>query len=190
MSDQSQIDSLDDLLARAENFAGFSMCSSGKVPPVLFAASPGGPIFFMPSSLADVRAKDNFANAARLICVAHSATAVVMVLEAWMKLAKSDGSLDLNEPPSEAWDRQEIVLLTGETHSGIKQKILPIIRTDAGGFFGFGEFQGPFPTSFEGRFAQMLPTKKPTLEMQNRARMFLVALGITAGSLGREPSSN
>ena len=75
MSHEPPNQTLDDLMARAENFAGFSMRSAGKVPPAMLAASPGGPIFYLPTSMASVRAKDNFANTARLICVAHGATA-------------------------------------------------------------------------------------------------------------------
>ena len=41
----------------------------------MLAVGAGGPICFIPSSLKDERAKDNFASIARLICVAHAATA-------------------------------------------------------------------------------------------------------------------
>ena len=140
--------SLDDLLARAEDLALFSMRARGKVLPTLLAVGPGGPLFFVPASLKDERAKDQFANLARLICIAHAATAAVMILEAWMKLASADGKLDLTVPPSESMDRKEVVVLTGESRTGCRQKMLPLIRTGAGGFFGFGEFEGPEPTSF------------------------------------------
>ncbi len=38
----------------------------------------------------------------------------------------------MSEPPSEAFDRQEVVVLTGETATQGEQKLLPIIHTDAG----------------------------------------------------------
>ena len=189
MPNQKPLETLDDLLARAEAFAGFSMRSGGKVPPALFASSPGGQVFFMASAMPDVRAKDNFANTARLICVAHAATAAVMVLDAWMKVAKKDGSLDLSEPPSEALDRKEVVVITGETRGGSKQKILPIIRTDAGGFFGFGDYDGRL-TSFTGRFSQILPPKKPSAEMQRHAYQLLAAMGVAAAAHRRDSSTN
>ncbi len=182
--------SLDDLLARAENFALFSLRSGGKVPPALLALGPGGPLFFVPATLADERAKDNFANTARLICVAHAATAAVMILEAWMKLAAPDGSLDLSVPPSESLLRKEIVLLTGESRAGVQQKILPILRTGAGSFFGFGEFEGPSATSFQGRFAQILPPQPPTAGDQAKARTLLAAMGVTAAAFRRDWSAN
>ena len=87
MSQTSPSQSLDGLLFRAEEFARFSLRARGQVPPALLALGPDGPLFFIPSHLADERAKDNFATAARLICIAHAATAAVMILEAWMNLA-------------------------------------------------------------------------------------------------------
>ena len=166
------------------------MRSGGKVPPTLLADTPGGPLFFVPSTLADERAKDNFANTARLICVAHAATAAVMILEAWMKTAAPDGTLDLTVPPSQSLHRREVVMLAGESRAGFKQKILPIIRTGAGGFFGFGEFDAPAATSFQGRFAQILPPKLPSPEMVAKARVVLAAMGVTAENLRRDWSGN
>src|SRR5260221_519237 len=138
------------------------MRNIGHVPPALLAESPTGLIHFVPTNLKDERAKDHFANTARLICVGYEATAAVLVLEAWMKLATPGETLDMSEPPSEAFDRREVVVLTGETVEHGKQKLPPIIRTDAGGFFGFGEHDGPTLDNFEGRFAHMLPPKPPT----------------------------
>ncbi len=182
--------SLDDLLAQAEHYAGWAMRKIGNVPPTMMGLSPRGPLFFVPSAMADDRAKDNFANTARLICVAHDATAAVMILEAWMNCAPPGGTLDMQERPSEAIGRREIVMLTGESRSGCKQKLLPIIRTGVGGFFGFGEYDSLAPDSFEGRFAGILPPKRPTREMQNKARMVLTAIGITDATLRNDPTKN
>ncbi|MEO5959001.1 MAG: hypothetical protein ABIR80_07780 [Opitutaceae bacterium] len=178
------------LLARAEDFALFSMRARGQVPPTLLADSPAGPLFFVPSSLADERAKNNFANTSRLICVAYAATAAVLIAEAWIKTAAPDGTLDLSVPPSQSLHRREIVILTGESHAGCKQKILPIIRTGAGGFFGFGEFDMPQAANFQGRFAQILPPKLPSPEMQSKARVVLAAMGVSAETLRRDWSDN
>ena len=83
----------------------------------------------------------------------------------------------------EAFDRREVVVLTGETAQHCKQMLLPIIRTDAGGFFGFGEHDGPKLDNFEGRFAQLLPPKRPGAEGVELARAMLAAMGITAEQL-------
>ena len=156
--------------------------------PTLLAVGAGGPICFIPSSLKDERAKDNFASIARLICVAHATTAAVMIIEAWMKTASPDGTLDLTVPPSQSLHRREVVALTGESQAGYRQKILQIIRTGAGGFFGFGEFTTPPETTFSGRFAQILPPKVPTSAEQKKAAALLAVLGVTArgcGAIGR-----
>ena len=142
------------------------------------AEEPTGVIQFVPDSLMDVRAKNNFANTARLICLGYEVTAAVLVLEAWMKIAKPGETLDMTEPPSEAFDRREVVVLTGETAQHCKQMLLPIIRTDAGGFFGFGEHDGPKLDNFTGRFAQLLPPKRPGAEGMELARALLAAMGI------------
>jgi hypothetical protein len=85
-----------------------------------------------------------------------------------MKIAKPGETLDMTESPSEAFDRREVVVLTGETARHCKQMLLPVIRTDAGGFFGFGEHDGPKLDNFEGRFAQLLPPKRPGAEARCR----------------------
>lgn len=190
MAQRSQLKSLDDLLVQAEHYAAWAMRKIGNVPPTMMGLSPRGPLSFVPSAMTDDRAKDNFANTARLICVAHDATAAVMILESWMSTAPPGGSLDMQERPSEAIGRQEIVMLTGETRLGNKHKLLRIIRTDAGGFFGFGEFDSLASDSFQGRFAQILPPKRPTKEMQNQARMVLAAIGITDAALRNDPTRN
>ena len=114
----------------------------------------------------------------------------VLIMEAWMKVAGADGSLDLTEPPSKALNRREIVLLSCETRSGAKQKILPIIRTDAGNFFGFGEYDGPADTSFEGRFTQILPPKILNKERRAHTWMLLAAIGVTTTDLRRDSFAN
>lgn len=133
-------------MARARDYAEFAMRNIGHVPPTMFAATPDGLLHFVPESLQDDKAKTDFANAGRMICVAHQATAVVTILESWLTFAKPGEPLD-DTPPSEAFDRKEFVVLIGEERGARMHSFLPIIRTDAGGFFGFGEFDAP---SFDG----------------------------------------
>jgi hypothetical protein len=75
-------------MTHAEGYADHAMRQIGHVPPALLAKCPDGLLLFTPNSLADERAKNDFANTARLICVAYSVTATVLVVESWMKLAK------------------------------------------------------------------------------------------------------
>ncbi len=184
MKPKPALTQLDGLMAHAEGYANFLMRKSGRVPPTLFVATPKGVLCYVPHDLADVRAKNNFANAARLICAAYGATAVVMVVEGWVTMAKPGEPLD-DTPPSEAFDRREFVVLIGEAAGQKTQKLLPIIRTDAGGFFGFGEFDSQSFTGFEGRFAQLLPPKVPNAEQRALAKAMLEVLGVTDAVLGR-----
>ncbi len=180
---------LDTLVAYAEGYAEFVMKNIGRVPPTMLAVSSEGMLHFLPESLADERAKDDFANVGRLICAAYGATSAVMILEVWMRIAKPGETLD-TEAPSEAFDREEFVVVMGETQGRKTQRFLPIIRTDAGGFFGFGEFDASTFNGFEGRFAGMLPPKKPTREMREMTLAVLAVMGITRETLQRRLGNN
>lgn len=173
-----QLETLDDLLAQAAHFAEFSMRNSGKMSSTLFLIGADGPLMFLPQSLAETGEKDAFATTARLLCIAHDATAVVMALEAWLKAAQPGEKFDVTEPPSEAFDRQEIIVLTGESRMVQRQIILPMIRRGNGQFFGFGESDLPAADRLEGRFAQLLAPKPVPPEERALAVAVLRAKGL------------
>jgi hypothetical protein len=182
-----KLESLDDLLAQAEHYANFSMRNLGRLPPTLFLIGADGPVMFMPESLEDAAAKDDFATTARLFCIAHAATACVMALEAWAKFAQPDEKLDMTEPPPEAFDRQEVVVLMGEAPGVHKNKFLPIIRSDNGKFFGFGEPNVPGADEMKGRFAQILPPKVPDAQTRLVAQAMLKVKGAIPAQRGTTP---
>ena len=182
-----QLKTLDDLLAQAEHYANYSMRNMGRVPPTLFLIGADGPVLFIPESMADDRAKDDFATTARLMCIAHAASACVMTLEAWAKFATPGEKLDMTEAPSEAFDRREVVVLMGESRDGQKQKFLPIIRSDNGKFFGFGESDVPDMDEMKGRFAQILPTKVPDDGLRQVAKAMLKVKGVKFAQTGNAP---
>jgi hypothetical protein len=173
-----KLETLDDLLAQAEHYAGFCMRNSGKMAPTLFLIGADGPLMIVPASLADADEKDDFATTARLMCIAQAATVAVMALESWMKTATPGETLDMTEMPSESFDRQEVIVLMGESHSGQKQKFLPIIRSGNGKFFGFGESNLPKMDKMEGRFAQILPPKLASAENRLLAQVMLKVKGV------------
>jgi hypothetical protein len=74
-------------MVMAVDFARFNLCSGRQTPPTLLAVTKKGPLFFTPASLQDDRSKDDFADTARLICIAYQISAAVMILESWMKMA-------------------------------------------------------------------------------------------------------
>jgi hypothetical protein len=80
--------------------------------------------------------------------------------------------------PSEAFDRQECVVLMGESIAeGQKQQILPIIRNGNHKFFGFGDSIVEKLDKMEGRFSQLLPTKMPDEYMRALALAVLKVKG-------------
>lgn len=189
---QPQPKTLDDLIANAGHYADFCMRNSGCVTPALFFLGPDGQGMVCPESLADDSAKDDFANNARLVCIAHGATAAVMTLEAWAKFAKPGEEFDMTEAPSEAFDRREVVMLMGESYDGQKQKFLPIIRSGNGKFFAFGASDVPVMDQVTGRFAQILPPKVPDAAMRELAKALLKVKGVgraTARALTNLPRS-
>jgi hypothetical protein len=90
----------------------------------------------------------------------------------------------MTERPSEAFDRKEVIVLMGESHTGQKQKYLPIIRSDNGKFFGFGESNMPVLDNIEGRFAQILPPKVATAEYRTLAQAMLKVKGVNFAKPG------
>jgi hypothetical protein len=177
-----KLETLDDLLAQAEHYAEFCMRGTGNMSPTLFLIGADGPLMFAATSLAGEDEKDDFANTARLMCIAHAATVAVMALEAWIMTAVPGEKLDMTERPSEAFDRQEVIVLMGESRGGQKQKILPIIRSDNGKFFGLGESNAPANNDkLEGRFAQILPPKPPDNQMRLLAQTMLKVNGVKTG---------
>ena len=145
------------------------MKNSGHMAPTLFLIGEKGPLMFCPQSLQNIEEKNAFAAAARLLCIAQDASAVVIAMEAWMKFATPDEKLDTDEPPSEAIDRQEVM---GESRSGQNQKILNIVRSDNHKFFGLIDAT-PKLDNFEGRFAEILPPNQPSAENRELAQVLL-----------------
>jgi hypothetical protein len=94
---------------------------------------------------------------------------------------------DETEPPSEAFDRQEVVVLMGESHAGQKQKFLPIIRSSYGKFFGFGESEAPTVDEMKGRFAQLLPTQVPDEGIREFAKAMLKVKGVVQAKPAATP---
>jgi len=69
-------------------------------------------------------------------------------------------------------------VLIGESHTGHKQKFVPIIRSGNGKFFGFGEPEAPTLDEMQGRFAQLLPTKIPDPPTGELAKAMLKVKGV------------
>jgi hypothetical protein len=110
-----------------------------------------------------------------------------MILESWMKSATPGEKLDENESLSEAIDRQEVVVLLGESREEQKQKFLPIVRSGNGKFFGFGESDASKMEQMKGRFSQILPPKVPEPGMREVAKAMLKVKGVAKARPAKFP---
>jgi hypothetical protein len=178
------------LARQAKDYALHMMRTTGSVPPTVIADTSDGLVFCTPSGLPDDAAKDRFADTARLLAVAYDARALVMVVEAWVRLATPDGTLDPEIRPSQASDRREMVVLILEDADRCANTFLPILRDTGGGFLEFGEHPMPEFTAAAGRFAGLMPKQPRTPELVARAKAALVKIGACVVTPGADPSLN
>lgn len=184
-------ESVDALLQRAIEYAGHAMRSIGRVPPTFLAETDNGLMIYLPETMGDERAKDNFANTARLVAVGYSASAVAMILESWVTVAKPGKPLDPSVPPSQSPDREECVVIMVEGQKGEhRSKFLPIQRDARGRFTGFGGDEMPKFDQMEGRFVGILPTKALSEENRKMARQLLRMMGVAPENHGFNPMWN
>jgi len=173
--------SLRSLIAEATRYAHFTMKKSGSLAPMMMASTDQGLILFSPDSLSDTGAKDDFANKVRLITASYGASAVVLILESWITKAKVGEKLDMTTPPSESYDREEVVVLIGQAPQGNITHLLPIHRLGNGKFWNLGDAQEMAADSLEGRFAGMLPPKPVDEKTRQMGRVLLEAMGVKIG---------
>lgn len=146
--------------------------------PVMMAATPEGVILFSPDKMSDTGAKDDFATKVRLITASHAASAVVLIVESWITKAKPGEKLDTETPPSESYDREEVVVLIGQAPQGNITHLLPIHRLDNGKFWNLGDAEDMPADSFEGRFANLLPPKHSDEKTRQMGKILLEAMGV------------
>jgi len=170
---------LDALISEATRYAHVTMKRSGVLAPVMLAAAEQGMILFSPDSLSDTGAKDDFANKVRLITASYGATAVVLIVESWVARARKDEPLDMNTPPSESLEREEMVVLMAEGQGGVRRTLmLPIHRLDNGKFWNLGDAEEMGADSFKGRFAGLLPPKPVDDKTREMGKALLKAMGV------------
>jgi hypothetical protein len=185
-----QPEGLESLARQARNYALHMMRTTGSVPPTVIADTDDGYIFCMPTSLTNDAAKDRFADIARLMAIAYTARAIVMVVEAWATLPNANGHLDTETPPSQSPDRKEIVALMLEDHLSSATSLLHIMRNTAGQFIEFGE-PGPLQCGeTSGRISGLMSSKKPSFQEAAKAKAALQHLGMSVINGGFDPSLN
>ena len=178
------------LADQAKDYALHMMRTTGSVPPTVIADTEEGFVFCMPAGTPDEAAKDRFADAARMLAVAHNARALVMVVEAWVRLAKPGGQFDTETSPSQASDRQEMVVLMLEDGTSCANSLLPIMRDVFGAFVDFGESPALMFSSTAGRFSGLMPKHPQSATEVTLARAALHAMGMHVVNRGFDPSLN
>ena len=161
---------LDALGRQAADYALHMMLTAGSVPPTVIADTAEGYVFCTPGAMADDKAKDQFANLARLLAVAYGARALVMVVEEWVRVASRDSGVDPATPPSEVPDRKEVVVVISEDGTRSSNRFLPIQRNAAGGFLGFGTSPLPELKTLAGRFSGFMPSRPQSAENVTMAK--------------------
>jgi hypothetical protein len=163
------------LVTQATEYAEKHLRRQGHMPPMLHGVTSDNQFMLKPGKTVDEDGKNHFALLARLLCLAHPVLGVVFVAEVWAAEASPDGAPDT--PPSEAFNRLEYVMISVEINDGtLLQKLLPIIRSDNGKFFGLGEAEMTRPDSVRGRFARFLPPEEPSAAERQNARSLLEVL--------------
>ena len=188
-----QIKTLENLIQQAEHYAEYMMSgSAGTVVATLMALTPEGVLMHVPARMSTEEDKDRFAKVARLIAVGYKASALAMIMEAWIVVPKRRGQkLDMSVPPSQSPDREEVVSIVAESFESCASRFLFIQRDSIGKFTGFGTSLMPdFSDKPEGRFGGIMPPKEPTDEIAASARNLLKAMGIAVESRGFNPELN
>ena len=103
---------------------------------------------------------------------------MVLILESWITKAKPGEKLDTETPPSESYEREEVVVLMGQAPEGNITHLLPIHRLDNGRFWNLGDAEDMPATGFEGRFAGLLPPKPLDEKTREMGKALLQAMGV------------
>jgi hypothetical protein len=177
---------LEDLMVDADLFAKHSMNETGGVPPTLFIHGANGKTLLSPDDFSGERAKDEFSETARLMCVAQDADATVFLSEAWMRQAVPGEEPDASKLPSQCPDRQEMLIMMGETRGCCQQRMLPMERSEDGKFLGFGQEQKMEADRVEGRLANFIPAEYPDGREREMASEALAERGVEMEEQERE----
>lgn len=172
------MNTLDSILKEATRYARFTMKQSGCLAPVMMASTAEGVIIFSPEQLTNTGAKDDFANKVKLITGSYGASAVMLISESWITQAKPGEKLDTDTPPSESYDREEVVVLIGQSAQGNITHLLPIHRLGNGKFWNLGDAEAMPADSFQGRFADLLPPKPVDDKTRQMGKVLLEAMGV------------
>jgi hypothetical protein len=163
------------------------MTSGSLIPMMVVHADNGIHVFAMPWT--DQASKVKIIQLVRIFCLANDATALSMIVEAWMATVPIVGEASeaarralRGIPPSQRPDREEVVLATYATWIGGQQKTFkrmhPIIRNAAGAVTGLGLNATDFGPDNEmtGLLTNILPPPNAPAREREVARKALTGL--------------
>ena len=179
-------ESLSALMAEANRFAHFTMKRDGYIAPLLMASTEEAVLMYSPKNVNDEPGKDSFANTIRLIASSYAVSAVVLIMESWMTRASPEGKLD-ETPPSESYDREEVVILVGQSREENCTRMYPIVRLDNGKFWNLGDPFDLGANEFSGRFADLMPPKEVDPTMRELGKTLLKSIGVELILIPKRP---
>ena len=116
-------------------------------------------------------------------CKLSQVEVIVLILESWITKAKADEPLDTLTPPSESYDREEMVVLIGQAPHGNITHLLPIFRLGNGKFWNLGDAEDMPADSFEGRIAGLFSSKPSDDKTWQMGKRLLDAMGVKVSML-------
>jgi len=166
---------IDKILKHAVFYAKSEMQAAGHLLPTCFLLTKNGPMGVRVENAFGEKEKDYFANLIRLLAIAHNASAIAFVSEAW------NSKHDPNNPyirPSESPDRIECVSILVESRSENRIGLLAIRRDSEGKFICLDPFDLPGYDKIKGRFTQLMPSR-PLSKMERKlAKRKLRMMGV------------
>ncbi len=175
-------------MRQAVHYAEWCLRNGGEIPPTAMALNSDGILLMVPPKIGSEEDKDQFANSARLLAIGYDVKAVCMILESWAVVADRPGQTLPDCPPSQSPNRIEVVAIAGEVKGISAQQILTISRNADGDFEGFTTLSES--DGMQGRFAEILPPKKPDETQAQMAKFALASMGYVIEGKGTDPIWN
>jgi len=145
----------------------------------VFSARSRHVVLLMSAGQKSSRSPDQRPNSERVYPTKPPCCSMVLILKSWINRASQESNPDMT-PPSESYEREEVVTLIGQSKDGNFTRMYPIVRQDNGTFWDLGDPIDLGADSFSGRFAGLLPAKEVDLTIcANWAKNFCRLWGST-----------
>jgi hypothetical protein len=166
-------EAIEELMEKAAFHADESLHVGFRVSPTLYIRCQDGTTtgYTLGNMIND---KEALVKNTRLMCVAHGAEATVLCAEASMQPNLKHKAVDF----AQSAERQEVVVLLGESREQSFQRVLPILRMDDGAYFRFGQMSDIHGAKLDSLVGNLLSEDLPTEQKQLEAKSLLEARGM------------